>query len=71
MALNHPIWSVRVSDALLFTILCPFFAALGARLGSRAASPLLTRLASAVFGLLAVIYYFGPQVYYGYIYGTV
>jgi hypothetical protein len=68
LPLNHPIWSVRASDALLFAILFPFFAALGARLGSRRSSVLRFRLASVMFCLVAAGYAFVPQFYYRYVY---
>ena len=67
--LHSPLhWWLRTSDALFFTVLFPLFSGLGARVGSSGDSELRMRLASGMFALFAVLYYFGPELYFRYFY---
>jgi hypothetical protein len=64
-----PHWFVRIMDIACFVSLFFVFAMWGARIGGASQAPV--RLwPAAGFALLALAYYFSPQVYYSYIYAV-
>jgi hypothetical protein len=65
--LTGPAWWVTPLDALFFVLLFAISATLVARVAPASSSRVRT-IAAVVFLLLAVFYYFGPQLYYSYHY---
>jgi hypothetical protein len=65
--LSGPTWWVAPLDALFFVPLFAIFATLATRFVP-ATSSHVRAIAAAAFLLLAVFYYFGPQLYYSYVY---
>jgi hypothetical protein len=65
--LSGPTWWVAPLDALFFVPLFAIFATLATRFFPATSSHART-IAAAAFLLLAVFYYFGPQLYYSYLY---
>ena len=66
--LTHPHWLLRASDTLLFIVLFPLFAYIGARMGLHPKYRWQKGASLFLFGVLALAYYFGFSVYFAYIY---
>lgn len=65
--LTGPTWWVTPLDALFFVLLFAISATLVARVAP-ASSSHVRAIAAVAFLLLAVFFYFGPQLYYSYLY---
>jgi len=67
-SLSDPTWWVTPLEVLFFVPLFAIFATLATRLVPATTSH-VRAIAAVAFLLLAVFYYFGPQLYYSYVYG--
>jgi hypothetical protein len=67
--LTGPTWWVTPLDAIFFVLLFTISASFIARVAPTSSSHVRI-IAAAVFLLLAVFYYFGPQLYYSYRYAS-